>query len=113
MNLLNNRNSANCLAGMAFATSCNTGHKTAACIEIQNQVGIGLVWAACITHAGEIVLTDVWDDIKIESRGPKISLLQRFKNNSKNICDGFDIFGSHKGNSILTSKREDLTLLLA
>ena len=44
------------------------GYKTtAACIEIQNEIGKKLLWAAYRHHVGEIVLTYVWDHLKIKS----------------------------------------------
>jgi len=63
-------------------TSVNTGHLSAACITIQTKIGRQLLWCPCRHHIGEILLTHVWDSLKIEvSRSPEISVFKRFREN--------------------------------
>ena len=72
-----------CLSGMVFdTTSSNTGCKTAACVTLQMKLNRPLLWYACRHHVGEIVLTHVWDSLRIEaSNSPEINLFKRFKEN--------------------------------
>ena len=52
MELLNDWNNTNCLAGMVFdETSCNTGHKTAALLKY-------MIWVGRITSGS--MLTSCW-----------------------------------------------------
>ena len=69
------------VSGMVFdTTSSNTGAITAACISIQINLFRFLLWLACRHHVGEVVLTAVWDALKIEvSKSPESSLFTRFK----------------------------------
>ena len=61
-------------------TSANTGHVSAACISIQQQLGRQLLWCACRHHIGEIMLTHVWNDLKIEvSKSPEIVIFKKFR----------------------------------
>ena len=49
---------------------------------MQEKLGKQLLWCACRHHIGEIVLTHLWDDLKIEtSKGPSIKLFSRFREN--------------------------------
>ena len=56
-------------------TSDNMGAVTAACISIQIELGRELLWNAGRHHIGEVILTHVWDDLKIE-----VSKSQRYSN---------------------------------
>ena len=69
------------IIGMGFdTTSANTGHMTAACITLQKDLQHHLFWFACRHHVGEVVLTHIWDALKIEvSRSPEITIFERFK----------------------------------
>lgn len=69
------------IVSMTFdTTSSNTGHLSAACIEIQTVVGKTLIWAACPHHIGELILTRIFNDLKIEApKSPEVSLFSRFK----------------------------------
>ena len=72
----------NSVYGMVFdTTSSNTGHKTAACIAIQRELDVPLLWLACRHHVGEVVLGKVWDALSVEcSKSPNHSVFQRFQN---------------------------------
>ena len=67
--------------GMVFdTTSANTGAQTAGCISMQHVLNRPLLWIACRHHVGEVVLSHVWDALKIEaSKSPDVSLFTRFK----------------------------------
>ena len=71
----------NNISGMVFdTTSSNTGAQTAACVALQSTLSKPLLWFACRHHVGEIVLSHVWNVLKIEaSKSPEISIFQRFK----------------------------------
>ena len=57
-----------------------TGHLSAACVSLQNKLGRPLLWFTCRKHIGEIILTHVWEFLKIEtSRAPDIELFKRFR----------------------------------
>ena len=70
-----------CIKFMSFdTTGANTGHLTAACIQLQVDTGKAMLWAACRHHIGEIILTHVWDCLEIEvSQSPDISIFLRFR----------------------------------
>ena len=56
------------------------GHLTTGCISIQQLLGRALLWCACRKHIGEIVLTKVWESLKIEVSASKdIIIFQRFR----------------------------------
>ena len=58
------------------------GHVTAACISIQLELERELLWTACRHHVGEIILTWVWEGLKIEvSKSPEVTMFQRFRDN--------------------------------
>ncbi|KAG8198492.1 hypothetical protein JTE90_017358 [Oedothorax gibbosus] len=66
----------NSIINMAFdTTASNTGHVTAACVTIQKKLGRALLWSACRHHVGEVILSHVFEDLKIEvSRSPDVTL---------------------------------------
>ena len=76
-----------CIKSMVFDTThTNTGHLTAACVSIQERLSRQLLWCACRHHIGEIVLTHIWQDLKIEtSKGPDILLFKRLRENFNDI----------------------------
>ena len=69
--------------GLVFdTTSCNTGHKTGACITIQRHIGRPLFWIPCRHHIGEMVLAEVWKSLQVEpSQAPRIRLFEKLKEN--------------------------------
>ena len=83
MELLEKWNCADSVVNMTFdMTASNTGHISAACITIQQHLNRALLWSACRHHVGEIILTHVFDDLKIEaSRSPNVTLFTKFLKN--------------------------------
>ena len=77
--LLEEWNCKDSVVGMVFdTTASNTGHKTAGCIQIQISLNKPLLWFACRHHIGEVILTHVWTDLKIEtSKSPIITVFER------------------------------------
>ena len=73
--------------GMVFdTTSSNTGHLTAGCVAVQRELGRSLLWLACRHHVGEVILDQVWSDLRIEtSKSPQVSVFSRFQANWDNI----------------------------
>ena len=54
------------------------GHNAGACTMLQSQLNAPLLWFACRHHVGEIILTHVWDALKIEaSQSPEITVFKR------------------------------------
>ena len=63
-----------------------TGHLTAACICIQKCLGRALLWCACRKHVGEIMLSRVWEALKVEVSSSKdISVFVRFRDSFSNL----------------------------
>ncbi|KAL7394860.1 hypothetical protein ABVT39_005592 [Epinephelus coioides] len=71
------------VVNMAFdTTASNTGHLTAACIAIQLSLGRPLLWSGCRHHIGEVLLNQVFTDLKVESsRSPEVTLFTRLREN--------------------------------
>ena len=71
------------ITNMVFdTTASNTGHLTAACIAIQNSLGKALLWSGCRHHVGEVILTQVFKDLRIQaSKSPDITVFMRFRSN--------------------------------
>jgi len=99
MELLKIWNCQQSVVSMVFdTTASNTGHVTAACVNIQQALGRPLIWAACRHHVGEVILAQVFTDLKIEvSKSPEVSVFSRFKkqfesvpHTSKEILSLFD-----------------------
>ncbi len=69
------------VVNMAFdTTASNTGHLTAACIAIQLSLGRPLLWSGCRHHIGEVLLNQVFTDLKVESsRSPEVTLFTRLR----------------------------------
>lgn len=45
---------------------------------MQRELGKHLLWIACRHHVGEVILTHVWDALKVEvSKGPEITIFDR------------------------------------
>ena len=66
------------VVNMAFdTTASNAGHLTVACIAIQLSLGRLLLWSGC-RHIGEVLLNQVFTDLKVESsRSPEVTLFTR------------------------------------
>jgi hypothetical protein len=71
------------IVNMTFdTTSSNTGHLTAACIAIQDKLQRAVLWSGCRHHIGEVVLSHVFTDLKIEaSKSPDVTLFTRLRTN--------------------------------
>ena len=64
------------ISNMVFdTTSSNTGHLTAACVGIQRDLGRLLLWSGCQHHVGELIVSHLFDDLKIESyKSPEVTI---------------------------------------
>jgi len=71
------------IVNMTFdTTSSNTGHLTAACIAIQEKLQRAVLWSGCRHHIGEVILSHVFTDLKIEaSKSPDVTLFTRLRSN--------------------------------
>jgi len=71
------------IVNLAFdTTSANTGHLSAACIAIQEKLQRAVLWSGCRHHIGELVLSHVFSDLKIEtSKSPDVTLFTRLRTN--------------------------------
>ena len=83
MQLLQSWNCVGSIVNMTFdTTASNTGHVSAACITLQQSTGRALLWSACRHHVGEVILTQVFNDLNIEaSRSAEYTVFSRFKKN--------------------------------
>jgi hypothetical protein len=63
-------------------TASNTGHVTAACVCIQELLQRPVLWSGCRHHIGEIIISQVFNDMKIEtSKSPDVMLFHRLRQN--------------------------------
>ena len=63
-------------------TSSHTGHLTAACIVIQDKLQRAVLWSGCRPHIGEVLLSRVFNYLKIEvSKSPDVTLFTRLRSN--------------------------------
>ena len=71
------------VVNMAFdTTASNTGHLTAAYIAIQLSLGRPLLWSGCRHHIGEVLLSHIFTDLKMEtSHSPEVTLFTRLRDN--------------------------------
>ena len=69
------------VVAMAFdTTAANTGHLTAACVAIQDELQRALLWLGCRYHVGEVILGHVFSALKLEvSKSPCIAMFERFR----------------------------------
>ncbi|KAK5879916.1 hypothetical protein CesoFtcFv8_022992 [Champsocephalus esox] len=69
------------VVNMAFdTTASNIGHLTAPCIAIQLSLGRPLLWSGCRHHIGEVLLSHIFTDLKMEtSRSPEVTLFTRIR----------------------------------
>jgi len=83
MKLMTERNYHDRIVNMTFdTTSSNTGHLTAACIAIQGKLQRAVLWSGCRHHIGEVILSHVFADLKIEpSKSPDSALFTRLRSN--------------------------------
>ena len=83
MTLLNKWGCKESIASMCFdTTSSNTGHVTAACVTIQQQLGRALLWCACRHHVGEVVISHVFEKHEIKVlKSPEVTAFQRIQKN--------------------------------
>ena len=60
-------------------TASNTGSLTAACVCVQQQLGHALLWSGYRHHIGEVILNQVFQDLKIEAlKSIEVSVFSRF-----------------------------------
>ena len=83
MNLMNKWNCSDHIVNITSdITSSNTSHLTAACIAIQDRLKRAVLWSGCRHHIGEVLLTHVFNDLKIEaSKSPDVTLFTRLRSN--------------------------------
>ena len=82
-NLLESWNCQENVVNLTFdTTASNTGHISAACVTIQQRLNKALLWSGCRHHIGEVILTHIFTDLKVEaSKSPDIFLFSRFRKN--------------------------------
>ena len=87
VNLLKQWDCAGAVVNMVFdTTASNTGHISASCVAVQQKLQKELLWSACRHHMGEVVVSHVFDGLKVEPpRGPKVSVFSRFSKNFKHL----------------------------
>ena len=80
LDLLNSWHCTESIVNMTFdTTASNTGHISAACVTIQQRLGEALLWSGCHHHIGEVVLSHVFEEIKIGTpRSPDVVLFSKF-----------------------------------
>jgi hypothetical protein len=83
MKLMTEWKCSNNVVNMAFdTTSANTGHLSAACIAIQGKLQRAVLWSGCRHHIGEVVISHIFTDLKIEaSKSPDVTLFTRLRSN--------------------------------
>ena len=111
------------VVNMVFdTTASNTGHISAACISIQSRVGRALLWSGCRHHVGEVILSHVFDDLRIEtSKSPEVALFARYRTNfelmphsSNQALSRFDVHElPPAGEDLLRECRDDILQLAA
>jgi len=75
------------VVSMVFdTTASNTGHVSAACVSLQQALGRPLIWAACRHHVGEVMLSQIFTDLKIEvSKSPDVTVFKRFREHFESV----------------------------
>ena len=101
MKLLRSWNCVGSIVNMTFdTTASNTGHVSAVCITLQQSIGRALLWSACRHHVREVLLTHVFNALKVEmSKSPEIMVFTRFKKHFDTIPHGSDEIISPLDNS--------------
>lgn len=93
-------------------TASNTGHVSAACISLQQRMGRALLWSACRHHVGEVILSQVFNDLNIEaSKSGEYMVFSRFKKHFQEVPHGSDETLSYLDNSSITSNAQALSLI--
>ena len=61
-------------------TASNTGHLTAACVCVQQQMDHALLWSGCRHYIVEVILNQVFQNLKIEAlKSAEVSAFTRFR----------------------------------
>ena len=83
LDLLNSWHCTESIVNMTFdTTASNASHVSAACVTVQQRLGKSLLWSGCRHHIGEVVLSHVFEDLKIEtSTSPDVVLFSKFRIN--------------------------------
>src|SRR6218665_4119810 len=98
VDLLSLRKCGGSVVNMTFdTTESNTGHVTAARVTIQERLSRALLWSACHHHIVEVILSHVFDDMKIiaTSKSPEVTVFARFRKH-------FQLLGSPRSASLIT-----------
>jgi len=69
-------------------TASNTGHMTAACVPIPQRFGRALLWSACAHHVVEVILSHVFDAMKIiePSKSLEVTAFAKFRKHFQLLC---------------------------
>jgi len=113
MQLLQSWNCVDSIVNMTFdTTASNTGHVSAACITLQQSTGRALLWSACRHHVGEVILTQIFNDLNIEaSRSAEYTVFSRFKKNFDTLPHGSNETLSVFDKSLLANDAETLSTI--
>ena len=102
-----------------IARAANTGHLTAACITIQQSLGRPLLWSGCRHHVRKVLLSHVFEALKIEtSKSSEIALFSRFKKKFELFSHGNMKFfcvrdlSDHEKNTVAELKTRNIPILL-
>ena len=111
--LLQSWNCVGSIVNMTFdTTASNTGHVSAACITLQQSTGRALLWSACRHHVGVVILTQIFNDLNIEtSRSAEYTVFSRFKKNFDTVPHGSNETLSAFDKSFLANDAETLSLI--
>lgn len=111
--LLQSWNCVDSVVNMTFdTTASNTGHVSAACITLQNRMGRALLWSACRHHVGEVILSQVFNDLNIEaSKSGEYMVFSRFKKHFHEVPHGSDEILSYLDSSSVASDAQALSLV--
>ena len=78
-------------------TASNTGHLTAACIAIQDELQRAVLWSGCRHQIGEVILLHVFADLQIEtSSSPDLLLFTRLRNKWNLVAHSSDSITSFR-----------------
>jgi hypothetical protein len=93
------------VVNMTFdATASNTGHVSAACISLQQRMCRAPLWSACLQYVGEVILSQVFNDLNIEALKPGgYMVFSRFKKHFHEVPHGSYETLSYLDNSSVAS----------
>ena len=113
LDLLNSWHCTESIVNMTFdTTTSNTSHVSAACVTIQQRLGKALLWSGCRHHIGEVMLSHVYEDLKIEtSRLPDVVLFPKFRKNFSLIGKMFKKLSLTRFDSTKSYSQEAKTFL--